>query len=58
MHGGVVAYGDIILHDGGAGGVGDMHTGTVLHVTTIAHGDGGDIASDNSTKPYGTFVTH
>lgn len=58
MYGGVVAYGDIVLHDGGAGGVGDVYAGTILHVATIAHCDGGDIASDNSTKPYGTFVTH
>ena len=58
MDGSVVAYGNVVLHDGGTRGVGDVDAGAVLHVATVAHRYGSYVATHDGTEPYGTFVAH
>jgi hypothetical protein len=56
VDGDIMANGDVGANMRGPRLMGDMDARTVLHVRTVAYGDGGNVAADNGIKPYGTLV--
>ena len=58
VDGDVMADGDVAADVGGAGLVGDVDAGAVLHVGAVADGDGCDVAAHDGVEPDGAVVAH
>jgi len=58
VYGDVVTYGDVVADMRRSRLMGDMDTGTVLHISAVANGDGSHVATDYGIEPDGTLVTH
>jgi len=58
MDGNVVADGNVAANVRGTCIKGHMDTGTVLHVGTVADGNGCHIATYHSIEPYRALVAH
>ena len=58
MYGDVVADGHVAADMGGTRVVGHMDAGAVLHVGTVADGDGGHVAAHDGVEPHRALVAH